>query len=107
MQRIGKGQTDAGASGERRKLQAAPAGTGMPGHTGSTPEFRPNHDEAESGAHTGSEIKRKLQAAPARAGKPGHTGITPEFHPNHGEAESGTHTGSEINRKRTIFRTNS
>ena len=58
VQRIGKGQADAGASEERGKLQAAPAGAAKPGHTGITPGFHPNHGESESGTRTGLGINR-------------------------------------------------
>ena len=44
--------------GRKGKLQAAPAGAGMPGHTGIIPEFHPNHGEAESGTRTGLGINR-------------------------------------------------
>lgn len=54
-----KGADGRRSIGRKEEIAGRTGQAGMPGHTGSTPEFRPNHDKAESRAHTGSEINRK------------------------------------------------
>ena len=45
-----KGADGRRSIGRKEEIAGRTGQAGMPGHTGSTPEFRPNHDKAESRA---------------------------------------------------------